>query len=75
MTYQGSNLTGAMGEIVQTFSDFREVDGLTLPFASSSTFDGETMVTSTTESLLVNPELTADTFIRPEPRTAQKEGE
>ncbi len=48
--YRGTNFMGAPGDLVQRFSDFREVDGLMLPFASVTTFNGEPMLSGTVES-------------------------
>ena len=48
--YRGSNLAGVPGDLMQQFSDFREVDGLVLPFASVTTFNGEPMLNGTVNS-------------------------
>lgn len=46
LSYKGRN--GPIGEIVKTFSDFREVDGMWLPFKEETSFNGK---------LLVNPSI------------------
>jgi hypothetical protein len=65
LAYQGQNVAGVQGETVQRYSDFREVDGLLLPFASVSTSNGEPMVEISVESLELDPEIAADTFALP----------
>lgn len=66
---------GAPGEIVQTFSDFREVDGLMLPFALDQTFDGQPFLSGTVEVFEINPEIPEEAFAIPEPEPAQAEEE
>lgn len=69
LSYRGRGHTGALGEIVQTFSDFREAGGLTLPFKTTTTFDGEPDPTQSTalESVVVNGEVSPALFERPKP--------
>lgn len=73
LTYRGRGDGGAFGEIVQTFSDFRNVGGLTLPFKTVGTFDGEPAPaqTSTVESIVVNAEIAPALFERPKPAAGQ----
>lgn len=66
-TYQGTGMTGAPGKIVETYSDFRTTGGLTLPFASETTFNGDAMSSSKTDSIKVNGEIPAASFSRPAP--------
>jgi hypothetical protein len=59
---------GPPGEVVQTFSDFRSVEGgLTLPFKMVGTFNGEQAMTSTTDSITVNAPVDAALFQQPAP--------
>lgn len=59
---------GPPGDVVQTFSDFRSVDGgLTLPFKMVGTFNGEQAMSSTTESITVNAPVDAALFQQPAP--------
>ncbi|MFQ5719209.1 MAG: M16 family metallopeptidase [Acidobacteriota bacterium] len=76
MSYQGNNpVSGALGQVVQTFSDFRKIDGgLTFPFAAEQSFNGEKVASSVTESVTVNGEVDPKAFSRPEAQTAKKEG-
>ncbi|MEM7349533.1 MAG: pitrilysin family protein [Acidobacteriota bacterium] len=67
ITYQGSNLGGAPGQLEQRFSDFREVDGLILPFASVTTFNGETMLEGTVESSQLDSPIDDAEFEMPSP--------
>lgn len=59
--------SGEVGEIVQAFSDFRSVDGLTLPFQVKSTFRGEAVpsLSPKVESIRVNPALDPVLFEKP----------
>ncbi|MFQ5670920.1 MAG: M16 family metallopeptidase [Acidobacteriota bacterium] len=74
LRYQGQNFSGARGEIVQTFSDFRQVDGLSFAFHSKATFNGEPFLESTTTSISTNQPIAQDSFSRPEAMTASREG-
>ncbi len=71
-TYQGTGMAGAPGKIVETYSDFRSAGGLTLPFASEVTFNGDSMRSSRTSSVTVNGGVPAASFSRPQP--AEKSG-
>ena len=66
ISYRGQSFTGAPGELKQVFSDFRDVDGLMLPFASVTTFNGEPMLTGTVESTEVDVALEDSAFTMPE---------
>jgi len=54
VAYRGTDLTGAPGDMVVTHSDFRPVDRLILPFASTATFNGQPMLTNKVEKIAVN---------------------
>ena len=58
---------GNFGEFVQTFSDFRAVDGLTLPFKVVATFDGQLWKdqSSTVEAIAVNGAIDPALFEKP----------
>jgi zinc protease len=57
---------GAPGDVLHTFSDFRPVDGgLTLPFKSVGTFNGEPQMSQTTESITLNAPVDAAMFQQP----------
>lgn len=73
LTYRGRGDGGAYGKIVRTFSDFRAVGGLTLPFKIVGTFNGESepSQTSTVESIVVNGELPLSLFEKPKPAGGQ----
>ncbi len=66
LAYRGTNFLGAPGKLEQRFSDFREVDGLVLPFASVTTFDGEPMLSGTVESTELDVALEDSEFQKPE---------
>lgn len=72
LTFRGRGPTGAFGEVVQTFSDFREAGGLTLPFKTTTTFNGEADPTQSTtlEAVVVNAEVAPALFERPQPAPA-----
>jgi len=65
-SYQGPGPGGAPGEVTQTFSDFREVDGLTYPFAVVGTFNGEQNMSMSLEEVEVDPEIEETAFTKPE---------
>ena len=71
-TYRGQSNTGP-GEFVVSFSDFREVDGLMLPFQWRTVFNGEQSESRVFEQISVNPEVDAALFASPE--TASASGE
>ena len=67
VSYQGTaGMGGAPGEILQTFSDFREVDGLTYPFSLVGTFNDEPSMSLSLEKIEVDPEIENTAFTRPE---------
>jgi YHS domain-containing protein len=74
LSQRGRGPGGAFGEIVETFSDFRTVDGLSLPFKVSGTFNGEADPTRTyrVESLVINGEVSPALFEKPKPAAAQQ---
>ncbi|MFN0109110.1 MAG: hypothetical protein ACKVZH_09695 [Blastocatellia bacterium] len=55
---------GAYGDVVKTFSDFRAVDGLTLPFAVAESFNGKAVTSPmvSVESIAINSKLDATLF-------------
>jgi hypothetical protein len=53
-SYRGEGPGGAPGTIEATYSDFKPVSGLTLPYKMSSTFNGKPLVSSTTTAITVN---------------------
>lgn len=59
--------TGEVGEMVQTFSDYRTVDGLTLPFKVSGTFNGEADPEQAyaAESISINAKVDPSLFEKP----------
>jgi zinc protease len=52
--FRGAGPDGVPGDIVHTFADFRPAGGLTLPFAQSTTLNGEGNATSTLSAVTVN---------------------
>lgn len=55
---------GAYGDVVKTFSDFRAVDGLILPFGVAESFNGKPVASPmvSVESIAINGKLDAKTF-------------
>ena len=49
-------------EQVTLFDDYREVDGLTLPFSTTTLLDGTEVSSSTTEEIVLNPDFEAGFF-------------
>lgn len=65
--FRGTNNAGVPGQMQQTYSDFRDVDGgMVLPFASETTFDGEPMARATIEAIALDPEADEALFTQPE---------
>jgi hypothetical protein len=64
---------GNFGQFVQAFSDFRTVDGLTLPFKITSTFDGQPWKeqSPTIEQISVNGKIDPALFEKPKANKAQ----
>lgn len=58
---------GAFGDAIKTFSDFRSVNGLMMPFGVSETFNGKPVnsPTTTVESIIINANLSAALFPQP----------
>ena len=54
LIFHGTDFSGAPGEVRQVYDDFREVNGLTLPFSVNATFEGEPYLSSTISETLVN---------------------
>jgi hypothetical protein len=64
MTYLGrGGEDDHLGEAVALFSDFRTVDGLTYPFATTGLFEGKKSVAITVEKLIVNESLPHTLFL------------
>ncbi len=62
--YRDEGPQGAPGDRVETFTDFRDVSGVSLPFKSSSTFNGEPSSSSSVESITLNAPIDAKQFER-----------
>ena len=62
---------GNFGQFVQAFSDFRTVDGLTVPFKITATFDGQPWKeqSPTIESIAVNGKIDPTLFEKPKAKT------
>lgn len=67
LSYKRRGPQGTFGEFVQTFSDFRAVDGLTLPFKVVATFDGQPWKnqSSTVETIAINGAVDPALFEKP----------
>ena len=66
-TYHGRGPGGMVGEIAINYSDFRSVDGLTLPFKTTATFDGQPFpaLSATVETITINGQIDASSFKKP----------
>lgn len=64
---------GNFGQFVQAFSDFRIVDGLTLPFKITSTFDGKPWKeqSPTVDQISINGKIDPALFEKPKANKAQ----
>jgi YHS domain-containing protein len=67
ITFTDRNNEGEVGTYTLVYSDYRPVEGLTLPFAVRGLFNGEAepSQTYTIESIAVNPQLDASLFATP----------
>ena len=54
IAFRGAGPDGAPGDVLQTFSDFRPASGLTLPFAQTSSLNGEPTVQATASAVTIN---------------------
>jgi YHS domain-containing protein len=66
-TYHGRGPGGVLGEIAINYSDFRAVDGLSLPFKMAATFDGQPFpaLSATVEAATINGQIDASSFQKP----------
>ncbi len=67
-TYRGRVGMGAIGDVVETYGDFRTVDGLVLPFQVQRTFDGKAVqeANAAIDAITLNPILDDRTFATPD---------
>jgi YHS domain-containing protein len=66
-TYRGRGPGGVVGQIAINYSDFRTVEGLTLPFKTTATFDGQPFpaLSATVEAVAVNSQIDPSSFKKP----------
>jgi YHS domain-containing protein len=66
-TYRGRGPGGVVGQIAISYSDYRTVEGLSLPFKTTATFDGQAFpaLSATTEALTVNGQIDPSSFKKP----------
>lgn len=66
-TYRGRGPGGAVGEIAINYSDFRTVEGVSLPFKINATFDGQDFpaLSATVEAATINGEVDVNSFKKP----------
>jgi YHS domain-containing protein len=67
LSYKRRGPGGEFGQVVKTFSDFREVNGVTLPFRIAATFNGQPWKeqSSSIESIAVNSKVDPAIFEKP----------
>src|SRR6185369_1532238 len=67
-TYKGRGPGAVLGQIVINYSDYRTVDGLSLPFKTTATFNGELFpaLSATVEALTVNGQIDPASFKKPQ---------
>jgi YHS domain-containing protein len=67
-TYRGRGPGGIVGQIVINYSDFRTVEGLSLPFKTTATFDGQPFppLSATVEAVTINGRIDPSTFKKPQ---------
>ena len=66
-TYRGRGPGGVLGQIAISYSDYRTVEGLSLPFKTTATFEGQPFppLTATTDALTVNAQIDPSSFKKP----------
>ncbi len=65
-TFQSNHpFTGAPGNFEVVFSDYRDIDGIQVPFSRQTKIDGQDFATATVESYEVNPEVDPALFEKP----------
>ena len=66
-TYRGRGPGGVVGETIISYSDFRTVEGLSLPFKITATFDGQPYpaLSATVEAATVNGQVDPASFKKP----------
>jgi predicted Zn-dependent peptidase/outer membrane lipoprotein-sorting protein len=66
-SYQGPNpMSGAEGTFEIYLSDYKEVDGMMVPYTQLINFDGQELATATIESFEINPSIDEATFAGPD---------
>ena len=67
-SYKGRGPGGVVGQIVINYSDYRTVEGLSLPFKTTATFNGEPFpaLSATIEAITVNGPVDPSTFKKPQ---------
>lgn len=65
--YTGRGPGGVVGQIVINYSDYRTVDGLSLPFKTTATFDGQPLpaLSATSEAITINGQIDPSVFKKP----------
>ena len=66
--YKGRGPDGALGQIVINYSDYRTVEGLSLPFKLEATFDGQSSppLSTTVEAIKINGQIDPSSFKKPQ---------
>ncbi len=66
-TYKGRGPGGVLGEITINYSDYRSIEGLSLPFKTTATFDGQPLppLSTTIETIKINGEIDPSSFKKP----------
>jgi YHS domain-containing protein len=74
LSYQRRGPDGTFGQFVQEFSDFRTVDGLTLPFKIGASFNGQPWKgqAATIEAITINGKVDPALFEKPQPSKPQQ---
>jgi hypothetical protein len=67
-SYRGRGPGGVVGQIVINYSDFRTVEGLSLPFKLDATFDGQpyAALSATVEALTINGQIDPAAYKKPQ---------
>ncbi len=66
-TYKGRGPGGVLGEITINYSDYRSIEGLSSPFKTTATFDGQPFppLSTTIEAIKINGQIDPSNFKKP----------
>ena len=72
--YRDRGPDSTFGDLVEQYADYRAVDGLMLPFKTTTTFNGKPVsnLSLTFDSIVINAPIAPDAFEKPKPKQPDK---